>query len=118
MDVDIGNALASVASPGVSRDSLDRLDDRVARAHDRIQAGREAGEHGYAALNLPDRTEPDAIRAAVEPVAGTGGREVEAIVTVGIGGSALGAATVVAALGGDLETVFLDNVDPAWVETR
>ncbi|WIV66772.1 glucose-6-phosphate isomerase [Natrialbaceae archaeon AArc-T1-2] len=113
MDVDIGNALASVASPGVSRESLERLDEDVARAHERIETGRKNDEHGYAALNLPERTDPDEIRAAVEPVT-----DAEAIVTVGIGGSALGAATITDALAGDAETVFLDNVDPAWVTAR
>ncbi|SNZ17104.1 hypothetical protein SAMN06269185_2894, partial [Natronoarchaeum philippinense] len=36
METDIGNALSSVASPGVSRESLDRLDEDVAVAHERI----------------------------------------------------------------------------------
>ncbi|WP_254766837.1 glucose-6-phosphate isomerase [Salinilacihabitans rarus] len=113
MDVDIGNALASVASPGVSRDALERLDERVADAHERIEAGRANDEHGYAALNLPERTDPDEVGAAVDPVA-----DADALVTVGIGGSALGAATITDALGDDTETVFLDNVDPAWVSAR
>ncbi|TYL40195.1 glucose-6-phosphate isomerase [Natronococcus pandeyae] len=113
MDVDIGNALASVASPGVSRDSLERLDEQVADAHERIETGMAEGEHGYAALNLPERTDPDEIRAAVEPVA-----DAEALITVGIGGSALGAATITDALDSDTETVYLDNVDPAWVSNR
>ncbi|WP_290812025.1 glucose-6-phosphate isomerase [Halovivax sp.] len=115
MDVDIGNALASVASPGVSREALDRLDERVAAAHERIEAGRANDEFGYASLNLPERTDPDEIRRAVDPIAG---EETEALITVGIGGSALGAATIVDALGADVETVFLDNVDPAWVADR
>ncbi|MFU8867533.1 glucose-6-phosphate isomerase [Natronococcus sp.] len=110
MDVDIGNALASVASPGVSRDSLERLDEQVADAHERIEDGMANGEHGYEALNLPERTDPDEIRTAVEPVA-----DAEALITVGIGGSALGAATITDALESDTETVYLDNVDPAWV---
>ncbi|MFP8957425.1 glucose-6-phosphate isomerase [Natrialbaceae archaeon A-CW3] len=116
MDVDLGNALATVASPGLSRDALERLDEQVAAAHERIEAGRSNDAHGYAALNLPDRTDPEAIRAAVEPVA-----DAEALVTVGIGGSALGAATITDALADDgdgTETVFLDNVDPAWVTRR
>ncbi|WP_049926668.1 hypothetical protein [Halopiger goleimassiliensis] len=116
MDVDIGNALASVSSPGVSRASLERLDGRVAEAHERIAEGMANAEHGYEALNLPERTDPDEIRAAVEPVA-----DCEALITVGIGGSALGAATIVDALeaaGDGTETVFLDNVDPAWVSRR
>ncbi|WP_394741256.1 glucose-6-phosphate isomerase [Natronococcus roseus] len=113
MDVDIGNALASVASPGVSRGSLERLDEQVADAHERIEDGMANGEHGYEALNLPDRTDPDEIRTAVEPVA-----DAEALVTVGIGGSALGAATITEALDSDTETVFLDNVDPAWISSH
>ncbi len=114
MDIDIGNALADVASPGISRASLERLDEQVGAAHERIEAGMDAGEHGYEALNLPAKTDPDAIRAAVEPVADS-----EALITVGIGGSALGAATIVDALEGDgTETVFLDNVDPVWVSNH
>ena len=112
MDVDIGNALASVASPGVSRESLERLDEQVADAHERIERGMADAEHGYEALNLPERTDPDEIRTAVEPVA-----DADALLTVGIGGSALGAATITNALadGSDTEAVYLDNVDPEWV---
>ncbi|WP_306056367.1 glucose-6-phosphate isomerase [Natronococcus wangiae] len=112
MDVDIGNALSSVASPGVSRESLERLDEQVADAHERIEAGMDEAEHGYAALNLPERTDPDEIRTAVEPVA-----DAEALITVGIGGSALGAATITNALAdeSDTEAVYLDNVDPEWI---
>jgi glucose-6-phosphate isomerase len=108
MRVDIGNALGS--TPGVSREALDRLDERVARAHDRIEAGRADGDHGYAALNLPETADPEAIRAAVAPFA-----DAEAVVTVGIGGSALGAATVTDAVDGGPDAYFLDNVDPEWV---
>ncbi|WP_440769890.1 glucose-6-phosphate isomerase [Natronorubrum sp. DTA28] len=115
MNVDIGNALASVASPGVSRESLERLDEQVADAHDRIERGMDAHEHGYEALNLPVRTDPDEIRTAVEPVA-----DADALITVGIGGSALGAATITDALAdeSDTEAVYLDNVDPEWVSSH
>ncbi|RQG92419.1 glucose-6-phosphate isomerase [Natrarchaeobius chitinivorans] len=117
MDVDIGNALASVASPGVSREGLERLDERVAVAHERIERGMENREHGYEALNLPNRTEPDEIRTAVEPVAGP---DTETLLTIGIGGSALGAATITNALAdeGDTEAIYLDNVDPEWVSSH
>ena len=109
MNVDIGNALAVEADPGLPEAALDDLDGRVADAHDHIAAGREAGEFGYAALNLPDRTDPAAIREAVAPLADS-----EAVLTVGIGGSALGAATVSTALGpSDVAHQVLDNVDPA-----
>jgi glucose-6-phosphate isomerase len=110
MRVDIGNALVATADPGVSEDALERLDDRVARAHDRIAAEMADDEFGYAALNLPETADPDAIEAAAGdlPAADT-------LLTVGIGGSALGAATLVDALGDDLGYHALDNVDPDHV---
>ena len=118
MHVDLGNCLAEVAEPGISRAGLDGLDEEVAAAHERIEAGRAAGEFGYVALDLPERTDPDAIRAAVEPFA-----DADAVLTVGIGGSALGASTVVDALAGGgrgargpddgVAHHALDNVDPA-----
>jgi glucose-6-phosphate isomerase len=110
MRVDIGNALASVATPGVPRGALDRLDERVADAHERIARGRAEGEFGYASLNLPERTDPDAIRRAVGAF-----DDPAAVLTVGIGGSALGAATVAAALDAPDGPAWhvLDNVDPA-----
>jgi glucose-6-phosphate isomerase len=111
MQVDLGNAIET--TPGVSREGLERLDDRVADAHERIQAGREADDHGYAALNLPATAEPDAIRAAVEPF-----DDPAAVLTVGIGGSALGAATIEQALRSrsDAPLYVLDNVDPVDVD--
>ncbi|MFB6110561.1 MAG: glucose-6-phosphate isomerase [Halodesulfurarchaeum sp.] len=108
MEIDIGGALAEHGPIGVPRADLAALDERVAAAADRIETGRDRGEHGYAALNLPDRTDPDAIEAAVESLA-----PAETLLTIGIGGSALGAATIVQALDGDGRTRFLDNVDPA-----
>jgi glucose-6-phosphate isomerase len=110
MRVDLGNALDTVAAPGVSRDALDRLDERVADAHERIEAGRENHEHGYAALNLPETTDADEIRTVVEPFA-----DAETVLTVGIGGSALGAATLARGLDSDVDAYFLDNVDPEHV---
>ena len=112
MQVDIGNALAAVAEPGVEESALADLDARVARAHESIEAGRQHDEFGYAALNLPAKTDPAAIRETVEPV-----RDAAAVLTVGIGGSALGAATVSAALGpAAVEHRVLDNVDPEHVQ--
>ncbi|MEF8974973.1 MAG: glucose-6-phosphate isomerase [Halapricum sp.] len=111
MRVDIGNALEAVARPGIPEDALDRLDDRVADAHARIEKGRADNEHGYEALNLPHTVDTDEIRAAVEPF-----EDSEYLLNVGIGGSALGAATFSAALDSDVEAYYLDNVDPEWVE--
>ncbi|AGN02576.1 glucose-6-phosphate isomerase [Salinarchaeum sp. Harcht-Bsk1] len=109
MDVDIAGALSEHASPGVARASIDRLDDRVAAAHERIEAGRADGEHGYAALNLPERTDPAEITTAVDRIA----RPIDTVLVAGIGGSALGAATLANAVETDAEVVTLDNVDPA-----
>jgi glucose-6-phosphate isomerase len=109
MQIDIGNALATVASPGISRDSLDRLDERVETCHERLERGRENDEFGYAALNLPSTTDADEIAETVAPVAGA-----EYVLVVGIGGSALGAATIADALG-DSRILTLDNVDPDHV---
>ncbi|WP_336360191.1 glucose-6-phosphate isomerase [Haladaptatus sp. ZSTT2] len=106
MHLDVGNALASVAKPGVTEAALERLDARVALAHERIEQGRTAHEHGYEALNLPQRTEAAEIHDAVSSL-----MDAEAVLTVGIGGSALGAATISTALG--IENAYvLDNVDP------
>ncbi|AWB27854.1 glucose-6-phosphate isomerase [Halococcoides cellulosivorans] len=111
MKVDIGNALASEATPGVPEGALDRLDRRVADAHDTIAAGRAASTHGYESLNLPSTVDPEAIRAAVAPF-----DDCDTLLNVGIGGSALGAATLTDALADDVEAYYLDNVDPEWIE--
>ncbi|ELZ75052.1 MULTISPECIES: hypothetical protein [Haloferax] len=111
MQVDLGNVLDTAPAHGVSREALDRLDDRVAAAHDRIERGRAAGEHGYESLNLPNTTDPAAIRDAVSRF-----DDPSAVVTVGIGGSALGAATLTDALESDVDAYYLDNVDPEAVE--
>jgi glucose-6-phosphate isomerase len=109
MYVDLGGALD--AQPRLTREALERLDERVATAHDRIDRGRADADHGYAALNLPDTADPDAVRAAVDRF-----DDPAAVLTVGIGGSALGAATLVEAVGADLDHYVLDNVDPAYVD--
>ncbi len=107
MRIDLGNALADVADPGIPRERLDRTDTNVAEAHRRIESGRKADEFGYAALNLPDVTDTVAIRERADRFTDAG-----TVLTVGIGGSALGAATITDALGLEGHHV-LDNVDPA-----
>lgn len=107
MEVDVGNATARAATPGVSRDALERLDERVARAHGRIAAGRGERQDGYAALALPETTDPDAIRSAAEGLPAP-----ETVLLAGIGGSALGAATLVDALPTDGDLHVLDHLDP------
>ncbi len=105
MRIDIANALGG--EPALDREALDELDAEVAAVHDRITTGMETDEFGYAALNLPERTDTDEIRAAVAPF-----DDSETVLTVGIGGSALGAATIANALESETAAYFLDNVDP------
>ncbi|NHN41552.1 glucose-6-phosphate isomerase [Halorubellus sp. JP-L1] len=112
MHVDIANALAATASPGVSRAALERLDDQVATAHDRIERGIDAREHGYAALALPEDVDLEEIRETTRAFPDT-----ETLLNVGIGGSALGAATITDALDAEsgVDAHYLDNVDPEWL---
>lgn len=112
MRVDIGNCLDTVATPGVPRTALERLDERVGAAHERIERGMADEEFGYAALGLPDRVDPAEIRATIDPVA-----DVDTLLVVGIGGSGLGAATITAAVGDDDTVHVLDNVDPDHVSS-
>ncbi|MFB6298879.1 MAG: glucose-6-phosphate isomerase [Halobacteriales archaeon] len=114
MHVDLGNTLASVADPGIARESLDRLDRQIATAHDRIDRGRADNEFGYTALNLPDRTDPATIRAAAESFPE---ETIDTVLVVGIGGSALGAVTLHRALETTADLYALDNIDPAHTNT-
>jgi glucose-6-phosphate isomerase len=111
MQIDLGNLLSTVVADGLDRAELDDLDEDVEYGHERIERGRADDEFGYASLNLPTATDADEIKTVVEPLADS-----EAVLTVGIGGSALGAATISEALGpSDTEHRVLDNVDPAHV---
>ena len=111
MHIDIGAALGAGTDPGVDEATLESLDEAVAAAHETIAAGRENDEFGYAALNLPEETDAARIRETVEPV-----KDAEYVLTVGIGGSALGAKTVTAALADDPDRhIILDNVDPEHI---
>jgi glucose-6-phosphate isomerase len=107
MKLDIGNVLTDDAEPGLDRDSLDALDEDIERIHERIIAGMDDEEFGFAGLNLPETVDADEIRAACEPLADS-----ETVLTVGIGGSALGAVTITTALGSGDDHYVLDNVDP------
>lgn len=109
MYVDIGNVVATADSHGVSENVLSRLDERVGRTHRRIEAGIADREFGYASLALPHDTEADAIRDAVADF------DPEVVLTVGIGGSALGGEAITSALGIEGH-VTLDNVDPAHTQ--
>jgi glucose-6-phosphate isomerase len=113
MQIDIGNVLTEESQPGLDRDGLEKLDTRVRDAHERIEAEREKDTFGYAALNLPETGDPDEIRRQCQSFT-----ESNAVLTVGIGGSALGAATISAAVGDDeIDHYVLDNVDPEYTQS-
>lgn len=113
MNVELGNALAPTAIPGVSRDSLERLDEDVARAHERIERGIEKGTFGYKALALGETIDPDQIVDTVEDLP-TG----NTVLVIGMGGSALGARALAGALAPEREWHVLDTVDPTLLERR
>lgn len=110
MRIDLGNALDDVASPGISQEALERLDSRVARAHERIERRRRDAEHGYVALDLPTSTDIEAIKSALAELP-----DPTDVILVGIGGSALGAATIADALSSSVDLHVLDHIDPATV---
>ena len=111
MELDIGNALATVADPGVPRERLEQYNTEIAQAHDRIVRGIEAQEHGYAALGLPEETDVDEIVDRMEALPAA-----EDILLIGIGGSALGAKTIVDACGTSARVHVLDNIDAVTVQ--
>ncbi len=111
MYVDIGSVLDS--QPGLSRAALERLDERVAAIHEHIEQEITTEGFGYRSLALGSETDPDRIANAVEPLA-----DCETVLTVGIGGSALGSATVTSALGVGENNPVCDNVDPQQLSSQ
>lgn len=107
MEVDIGNALATVADPGLSDSMLADLDHEVAAAHERITTGQATREEGYAAMALPETVPMERIRSVLQRLP-----ESEHVLVIGIGGSGLGAATLAGSLGVDHRVHVLDNLDP------
>ncbi|MFC7072319.1 glucose-6-phosphate isomerase [Halovenus rubra] len=113
MNVDIGNILTDKSQPSLDKHEFEELAERVRVGHERIAEGRENNEFGYAALNLPETVDSDEIRRKTDHFADS-----DAVLTVGIGGSALGAATITTAVGNDeVEHYVLDNVDPEHTQS-
>lgn len=108
LEVDIGGALSEAAVPGVSREALTRLDDRVGTVHQQMLDKQADGAFGYQALSLPETVDTAAIEEQADRFAGA-----EAVLVAGIGGSALGAAAIGAVADAPIYT--LDNIDPAYV---
>ena len=107
MRIDIGNSIDTVASPGISSDTLDSLDDQVAAIHSVIGPKINNNSFGYAALNILSPEELKNLCDFTESFS-----DFSNVLTIGIGGSALGSATLSTALGLSGHYV-LDNVDPS-----
>lgn len=95
MKVDLSNVLDERVEGGLTRDALK-------------ESGAEDVEVPKNVARLPHRTDGDEIVEAGASLAD----EFEAFVNVGIGGSALGGATLVDALAPENSVFFVDNVDP------
>lgn len=100
MKVDLSNVLDERVDGGLTRDGL---------------RGSGAGNVDIpdSVARLPHRTDGARVAEAGERLSDKFG----AFVNVGIGGSALGGATVVDALAPDTQVHFLDNVDPEYLSS-
>tara|TARA_A100001037_G_scaffold103953_1_gene94531 strand:+ start:16368 stop:17729 length:1362 start_codon:yes stop_codon:yes gene_type:complete len=107
MRIDIGNSLDTVASPGMSSDTLDSLDHQVDAIHTTIGPKIHDNSFGYAALNLLSPEETKQLLDFTEHFS-----DFSNVLTIGIGGSALGSATLSTSLGLSGHYV-LDNIDPS-----
>lgn len=121
LSLDFNNTLSSrIGSHGLAPGAFDELEEKAARAHERLQGLRATGELGW--WNLPSDAE-------VRDPAIALGEELkdryENVVVLGIGGSSLGPRAVISALGGPFHNLvprerrkgarvfFPDNSDPA-----
>src|SRR2546428_10890897 len=109
--VDLNGLLAAaVGAGGLAAEELARLEPELARVRDKLAARRVAGTLAFA--ELPHRL--DDARHVLDGAAGVGA-DVDTLVVLGIGGSALGARALVSALGegpGRRRGIVADSVDP------
>ena len=105
MRTDVGGVVGT--APGLSEAELSAIGTAVEPALRRILAGTEAAAPGYHALNLPEAVDLSAIAAVADAVG-----DVRHVVTVGIGGSALGAQLLTDSLSPARDHRVLDSVDP------
>src|SRR6266702_808443 len=109
--VDLNGLLAAaVGAGGLAAEELARLEPELARVRDQLAARRVAGTLAFA--ELPHRL--DDARHVLDVAAGVGA-DVDTLVVLGIGGSALGARALVSALGegpGRRRVIVADSIDP------
>src|SRR5436190_7045440 len=109
--VDLNGLLAAaVGGSGLAAEELAGLEPELARVRDELAARRAAGTLAFA--GLPDRF--DDARRVLDDAAGVGA-DIDVLVVLGIGGSALGARALVSALGerpGSRRVIVADSIDP------
>jgi glucose-6-phosphate isomerase len=109
--LDLNGLLATaVGAEGLAADDLARLEPTLARVRDGLATRRAAGELAFA--ELPYRR--DDVRS-VHDAANALATDFDTLVVLGIGGSALGARALIAALGDEavgLDVIVADSIDP------
>ena len=109
--VDLNGLLAAaVGGSGLAAEELAGLEPELARVRDELAARRAAGTLAFA--ELPHRF--DDARRVLDDAAGVGA-DIDVLVVLGIGGSALGARALVSALGerpGSRRVIVADSIDP------
>jgi glucose-6-phosphate isomerase len=99
----------AIGADGLTRGEVEGLGERAAESARSLRARRAAGE--LPVYDLPQQT--DALRA-ISALAAEVRQEVDALVVLGIGGSALGSRAILQALAdGSRRVEVADNVDPA-----
>ena len=111
MRIDIGNSMDSVSSPGLTPDMLDSLDSKVRHIHRLIAPKINNRDFGYTALNPLNPDELKNFQDFIDQFSNFSN-----VLTIGIGGSALGSATLSRTLGISGHIV-LDNIDPSHIST-
>ena len=109
--VDLNGLLAAaVGAGGLAAEEVTGLEPELARVRDELAGRRAAGALGFA--ELPHRH--DDVRRVLDVAAGVGA-DVDTLVVLGIGGSALGTRALLGALGdaaGGRRVIVADSIDP------
>jgi glucose-6-phosphate isomerase len=111
MRIDIGNSMDPVSSPGLTPELMDSLDSKIRHIHDLIAPKINNRDFGYAALNPLNPEELKNFQDFMDQFSNFSN-----VLTIGIGGSALGSATLSRTLGLPGHMV-LDNIDPSHIST-
>jgi glucose-6-phosphate isomerase len=97
----------TVGADGLARADLDAVADRAVECVRAVAARRTAGQ-----MPVFDLVQQSAALAQITALARDVRDEVDAMVVLGVGGSALGSHAIVSALGGASLVTVADNVDP------